>query len=78
MAMPSARQERGQVLSPHGSALVWNDAGNTVEENFNSSAAPSQELNVCCTSNSLALNGPAFGAVAPESAIREVVLAGDS
>jgi len=31
---------------------------------------------LCCTSNSLALNGPALGAVAPEPALRETVLSG--
>jgi len=52
-------------------------AGNTVQENFNpigrTFAAAST---LCCTSNSLALNGPALGAVASEEAIRVKVLAG--
>jgi hypothetical protein len=48
-----------------------------IEENFNpigrTFAAAST---LCFPSNSLALNGPALGAVAPEYAIREKVLAG--
>ena len=52
-------------------------AGNTVEENFNpigrTFAAAST---LCCTSNSLALDGPALGAVASEDAIRKIVLSG--
>ena len=31
---------------------------------------------LCCTANSLALGGPALGAVATEDALREVVLSG--
>jgi hypothetical protein len=52
-------------------------AGNTIQENFNpigrTFAAAST---LCCTSNSLALDGPALGAVASEDAIREKVMAG--
>ena len=52
-------------------------AGNTIEENFNpigrTFAAAST---LCCTSNSLALDGPALGAVASEEAIGEIVLSG--
>lgn len=67
-----------EVLNPEGSALIVEPmAGNTVEENFNIIGRTfSGASTLCCTSNSLALNGPALGAVAPESAIREVVLAG--
>lgn len=66
------------VLAPGGSALIVEPmAGNTVEENFNpigrTFAAAST---LCCTSNSLALDGPALGAVASEEAIKEAVLAG--
>ena len=66
------------VLAKDGSALIVEPmAGNTVEENFNIIGRTfSGASTLCCTSNSLALNGPALGAVAPESAIREVVLAG--
>ncbi len=73
-----ACKRAAEVLAPGGSALIVEPmAGNTVEENFNiigRTIAGASTL--CCTSNSLAQNGPALGAVAPESAIREVVLAG--
>jgi 2-polyprenyl-3-methyl-5-hydroxy-6-metoxy-1,4-benzoquinol methylase len=67
-----------EVLADDGCALIVEPmAGNTVEENFNIIGRTfSGASTLCCTSNSLALNGPALGAVAPESAIREVVLAG--
>jgi 2-polyprenyl-3-methyl-5-hydroxy-6-metoxy-1,4-benzoquinol methylase len=73
-----ACRSAAQVLAPHGSALIVEPmAGNTVEENFNIIGRTfSGASTLCCTSNSLALDGPALGAVAPESAIREVVLAG--
>jgi hypothetical protein len=52
-------------------------AGDTVEENFNIIGRTfSGASTLCCTSNSLAQDGPALGAVAPESAIRDTVLAG--
>jgi hypothetical protein len=52
-------------------------AGNNVEENFNPIGRTfAGASTLCCTSNSLAQNGPALGAVASEDALREVVLAG--
>lgn len=74
----SACKRAAEVLAKDGSALIVEPmAGNTVEENFNIIGRVfSGASTLCCTSNSLALNGPALGAVAPESAIREVVLAG--
>jgi len=52
-------------------------AGNTIEENFNPIGRTfAGASTLCCTSNSLAMNGPALGAVASESAIRDTVLAG--
>lgn len=73
-----ACKRAAEVLAADGSALVVEPmAGNTVEENFNIIGRTfSGASTLCCTSNSLAMNGPALGAVAPESAIREVVLAG--
>jgi 2-polyprenyl-3-methyl-5-hydroxy-6-metoxy-1,4-benzoquinol methylase len=73
-----ACKRAAEVLAADGSALIVEPmAGNTVEENFNIIGRTfSGASTLCCTSNSLALNGPALGAVAPESAIREVVLAG--
>ena len=73
-----ACKRASEVLASDGSALIVEPmAGNTVEENFNIIGRTfSGASTLCCTSNSLALNGPALGAVAPESAIRDVVLAG--
>jgi 2-polyprenyl-3-methyl-5-hydroxy-6-metoxy-1,4-benzoquinol methylase len=67
-----------EVLADDGSALIVEPmAGNTVEENFNIIGRTfAGASTLCCTANSLALGGPALGAVAPESAIRDVVLAG--
>jgi SAM-dependent methyltransferase len=66
------------ALGKDGSALIVEPmAGNTVEENFNPIGRTfSAASTLCCTSNSLALNGPALGAVAAEEVIREKVLAG--
>jgi SAM-dependent methyltransferase len=66
------------ALAPDGSALIVEPmAGNTVEENFNPIGRTfSAASTLCCTANSLAQNGPALGAVASESALRETVLAG--
>ena len=74
----SACKRAAEVLAANGSALIVEPmAGNTVEENFNIIGRTfSGASTLCCTSNSLALNGPALGAVAPESAIRDVVLSG--
>ncbi|MDX6443494.1 MAG: hypothetical protein QOH71_568 [Blastocatellia bacterium] len=66
------------ALDQSGSALIVEPmAGNTVQENFNPIGRTfSAASTLCCTSNSLALEGPALGAVASEEAIREKVLAG--
>lgn len=73
-----ACKRAAEILAADGSALIVEPmAGNSVEENFNIIGRTfSGASTLCCTSNSLAMNGPALGAVAPESAIREVVLAG--
>jgi 2-polyprenyl-3-methyl-5-hydroxy-6-metoxy-1,4-benzoquinol methylase len=65
-------------LSSDGSALIVEPmAGNTVAENFNPIGRTfSAASTLCCTSNSLALGGPALGAVATEEALRNTVLAG--
>lgn len=73
-----ACRRAAEVLKADGTAMIVEPmAGNNVEENFNpigrTFAAAST---LCCTSNSLALDGPALGAVASEDALREVVLAG--
>jgi SAM-dependent methyltransferase len=73
-----ACKRAAEVVAPDGSALIVEPmAGNTVEENFNIVGRTfSGASTLCCTSNSLALDGPALGAVATEEAIRETVLAG--
>jgi SAM-dependent methyltransferase len=73
-----ASKRASENLGSGGSALIVEPmAGNTVEENFNpigrTFAAAST---LCCTANSLALGGPALGAVATEDSLRHTVLAG--
>ena len=67
-----------EALAKDGSALIVEPmAGNKVEDNLNPIGRTfSAASTLCCTANSLALNGPALGAVAPEDAIRDTVLAG--
>lgn len=67
-----------EVLAKHGSALIVEPmAGNRVEENLNPLGRTfSAASTLCCTANSLALGGPALGAVATDDAIRETVMAG--
>ena len=79
MGDPSGATTRArQVLAKSGSVMIVEPmAGNTVEENFNTIGRTfAAASTLCCTSNSLALGGPALGAVASEQALREVVLAG--
>jgi 2-polyprenyl-3-methyl-5-hydroxy-6-metoxy-1,4-benzoquinol methylase len=73
-----ACKRAAQVVAPNGVALIVEPmAGNTVEENFNPIGRTfAGASTLCCTSNSLAVNGPALGAVATEAAIRDTVLAG--
>lgn len=73
-----ACKRASEVLARDGSALIVEPmAGNTVEENFNIIGRTfSGASTLCCTANSMALGGPALGAVAPESAIRDAALAG--
>ncbi|MET0647820.1 MAG: class I SAM-dependent methyltransferase [Pyrinomonadaceae bacterium] len=70
-----AAQRAAEVLAEGGSALIVEPmAGNSVEENINIVGRTfSAASTLCCTSNSLALGGPALGAVATEDALREVV-----
>lgn len=67
-----------QVLAAEGSLLIVEPmAGNAVEENFNPVGRTfSAASTLCCTANSLALGGPALGAVASEQTIRDVVTKG--
>lgn len=73
-----AIKRAAEVLASGGSCMIVEPmAGNTVEENFNIiGRCFSGASTLCCTSNSLALDGPALGAVASDDAIREVVLSG--
>lgn len=67
-----------ETLAPGGSCMIVEPmAGNSVEENFNIVGRTfSGASTLCCTANSLALGGPALGAVASEDALKEVVLSG--
>ncbi|MBV8856996.1 MAG: methyltransferase domain-containing protein [Acidobacteria bacterium] len=71
-----AARRAAEVLAEGGSALIVEPmAGDTVEENINIIGRTfSAASTLCCTSNSLALGGPALGAVATEEALREVVI----
>lgn len=73
-----AMARAAEILSADGNCMVVEPmAGNTVEENFNIIGRTfSGASTLCCTANSLALGGPALGAVASEDAIKEVVLSG--
>lgn len=73
-----ACRRAAEVLRPDGVAMIVEPmAGNAVEENFNPIGRTfAGASTLCCTSNSLAQNGPALGAVATEAQLREVALAG--
>ncbi|HSK73626.1 MAG TPA: methyltransferase domain-containing protein [Pyrinomonadaceae bacterium] len=73
-----AAKRANETLADDGSCLIVEPmAGNTVEENFNPIGRTfSAASTLCCTANSLALGGPALGAVASEDALRETVLSG--
>ena len=73
-----ATKRAAEVLAADGSALIVEPmAGDAVEQNFNPIGRTfAGASTLCCTSNSLAQDGPALGAVAPEAAIRDTVLAG--
>jgi SAM-dependent methyltransferase len=67
-----------EALDKDGSCMIVEPmAGNTVEENFNPIGRTfSAASTLCCTSNSLALGGPALGAVASENELKDVVMSG--
>lgn len=73
-----AAQRACQTLAPNGSVmLVEPMAGNRVEENLNPIGRTfSAASTLCCTANSMALGGPALGAVASDDALRATVLKG--
>jgi SAM-dependent methyltransferase len=66
------------ALAPGGSCMIVEPmAGKTVEENFNIIGRTfSGASTLCCTSNSLADNGPALGAVASDDALKAVAVEG--
>ncbi len=74
----SACKRAFATLADDGAVLIVEPmAGNTVAENFNIIGRTfAGASTLCCTANSMALNGPALGAVATEDAIRDTVLAG--
>jgi len=79
MGDPAGAMKRThEILADGGSVLIVEPmAGDTVEGNFDPIGIGrtfSAASTLCCTPNSLALGGPALGAVAPESALREVAL----
>ncbi len=79
MGDPAGASKRAfETLDDDGRVLIVEPmAGNTIEENFNPIGRTfSAASTLCCTANSLALGGPALGAVATEEALRETVLSG--
>lgn len=79
MGDPAGAAKRAfENLGDGGSVLIVEPmAGNKVEENFNPIGRTfSGASTLCCTANSLALGGPALGAVASEDALKETVLSG--
>jgi len=79
MGDPHGAMKRAvETLNDDGSLLIVEPmAGNTVEENFSPVGRTfSGASTLCCTADSLALGGPALGAVASEDALREVVMSG--
>ncbi len=79
MGDPAGAAEHAfETLDAGGSCMIVEPmAGNTVEENFNPIGRTfSAASTLCCTANSLALGGPALGAVASESALKDVVMSG--
>ena len=73
-----AARRAAEVLNEDGTALIVEPmAGNEVQDNFNPIGRTfAGASTLCCTANSLALDGPALGAAASEDKLTEVVLAG--
>jgi 2-polyprenyl-3-methyl-5-hydroxy-6-metoxy-1,4-benzoquinol methylase len=70
-----AIKQVSSTLKPDGRVMIVEPmAGDRVEENFNPVGRTfSAASTLCCTANSLALGGPALGAVATEEQLRETV-----
>lgn len=73
-----AAKRASENLADGGSALIVEPmAGNVVAENFNPVGRTfSAASTLCCTANSLALGGPALGAVATEETLSKIVIGG--
>ena len=73
-----AARRAAEVLKEDGTALIVEPmAGDNVQDNFNPIGRTfAGASTLCCTANSLALDGPALGAVASEDRLKEVVLSG--
>jgi 2-polyprenyl-3-methyl-5-hydroxy-6-metoxy-1,4-benzoquinol methylase len=73
-----AMKRAHETLADEGSVMIVEPmAGNSVEENINIIGRVfSAASTLCCTPNSLALNGPALGAVATDDALRDVATQG--
>jgi len=67
-----------EALNSEGSCMIVEPmAGNNVEDNLNPIGRTfSGASTMCCTANSVALGGPALGAIATDEALREVILSG--
>ncbi len=79
MGDPAGAAKRAfETLGDDGSVMIVEPmAGNTTEENFNIIGRTfSAASTLCCTANSMALGGPALGAVATEDALRDTVMSG--
>jgi 2-polyprenyl-3-methyl-5-hydroxy-6-metoxy-1,4-benzoquinol methylase len=76
MGNPAGASRRAfETLADDGSVLIVEPmAGDSVEENFNVIGRVfSAASTLCCTPNSMALDGPALGTVASEQLLRDVV-----
>ena len=73
-----AAKRAHETLAADGSVMIVEPmAGTCVEENINIIGRVfSAASTLCCTANSLALGGPALGAVATDDALRDVVTQG--
>lgn len=70
-----AIRHANETLADDGSVLIVEPmAGNSTEENFNPVGRTfSGASTLCCTANSLALGGPALGAVASDDQLKETI-----
>ena len=79
MGDPAGAAKRAyETLADDGSVMIIEPmAGDNIEDNFNIIGRTfSAASTLCCTANSMALGGPALGAVATEEALRDTVMSG--